>query len=81
MTKVGAPLPHSCGKCEARWGGFKTCHCSGCHETFSTPGNFDRHRERGVKCKTGQESGLVVHSRGSYNVWLQAAEQLEGENS
>lgn len=42
---IGAPrLPHVC-RCGVRWGGWKTAHCTACHETFSTVANFDKHRQ------------------------------------
>lgn len=46
MTK----LPHSCGKCDARWSGLNTAHCAadGCHRTFSGVSAFDLHRIGGV---------------------------------
>lgn len=36
----------TCGGCAAEWTGAGKCHCSGCHETFSGIGLFDRHRSR-----------------------------------
>lgn len=30
--------------CSARFGGVKTCHCTECHATFTTPSAFDKHR-------------------------------------
>lgn len=41
--------PFGANCCDARWGGFNTAHCASCHVTFSTVGNFDRHR-RGGEC-------------------------------
>ena len=43
-----------CPRCEARWGGLKTAHCAACHNTFTTVGNFDRHR-------TGDHSKSTRH--------------------
>lgn len=34
----------TCGGCTSTWGGLTRAHCSGCHLTFSTAGNFDKHR-------------------------------------
>jgi hypothetical protein len=34
----------SCGGCPARWSRTRIAHCGACHRTFSTVGNFDRHR-------------------------------------
>lgn len=54
----------SCGRCSARWSGTAKAHCaaSGCHRTFSTVSNFDRHRtidgERGA-CRDPQDIGLI----------------------
>lgn len=48
------PPPHSCGGCDARWGGFRIAHCAACHRTFSTPANFDRHR---AGSKDGRKPG------------------------
>lgn len=39
----------TCRKCNREWTGLKMAHCGACHETFSTPANFDKHRDRG-KC-------------------------------
>lgn len=61
------PGPHGCGRCPARWGGFKTCHCSACHETFSTARNFDAHQTVNG-CRNPEESGLKIGSRG---IWVQ----------
>lgn len=33
-----------CPRCQARWSGFKTAHCTSCHETFTTVSAFDKHR-------------------------------------
>lgn len=32
-----------CG-CGATWTGKSTCHCGGCHRTFSSLSGFDRHQ-------------------------------------
>jgi hypothetical protein len=37
-------LRHTCKGCDASWTGLKMCHCSACHQTFSTVALFDRHR-------------------------------------
>lgn len=62
-TKRGA---HSCGGCDNRWNGLAACHCSGCHETFSSVSGFDRHR-RGGECLKPAEIGLVRDGRGSWS--------------
>ena len=50
--------PIGCSGCGTRWSGLNTCHCGGCHETFTSVGAFDRHR-RGGKCLDPAEIGLV----------------------
>ena len=50
--------PIGCSGCRGRWSGLNTCHCGGCHETFTSAGAFDRHR-RGGKCLDPREIGLV----------------------
>jgi len=55
------PFGSNC--CDARWGGFNTSHCAACHVTFSTVGNFDRHRRGGV-CVDPAEFGMAVNKRG-----------------
>ncbi|NMO00854.1 hypothetical protein HH308_06455 [Gordonia sp. TBRC 11910] len=51
-----------CPRCPAWWTGRAACHCSGCHETFTSVSGFDAHR-RGSACKTPQETGLVRADR------------------
>lgn len=74
-------LPHSCG-CGKRWGGSPDgpAHCSGCHETFSTVGNFDRHR-REFACRPPAEIGLIERTRhtaaGDYMVWQMPGQDEE----
>lgn len=38
MTTTG------CAKCTNRWSGLNTAHCPACHETFTSPSAFDKHR-------------------------------------
>lgn len=59
---------HGCLVCGKRWGGSKTCHCSVCHELFSTVSNFDRHRPSRDGCLTPADAGLVRSTR-SPGVW------------
>ena len=33
-----------CPRCQNRWTGFKTVHCTGCHQTFTGISAFDKHR-------------------------------------
>ncbi len=42
---VNRQQPHACAGCDARWGGFNTSHCSGCHRTFTGLTAFDKHRD------------------------------------
>jgi hypothetical protein len=66
-------LPHGCGGCDTRWGGFRTAHCGACHETFTTPANFDLHRagskdkrhDQG-ECSDPATRGLVINERGPW---------------
>lgn len=53
---------HTCGGCTTRWTGEKIAHCASCHESYSTPSNFDRHRHNG-KC-IANPKGLVKGKRG-----------------
>lgn len=54
-----------CGGCPARWGAFGAAHCAACHVTFSTAGNFDRHRAS-FECREPASVGLVLNERGSW---------------
>lgn len=49
---------HTCA-CGARWTGTRMAHCGACHATFTTVGNFDRHRRGGRGCREPAEAGLV----------------------
>ena len=63
----------ACPRCPAEWGGTNTAHCgaAGCHQTFTGPTAFDKHRagygERG-QCKSPARVGLVEAGRG-YSCW------------
>lgn len=46
--QVGCPSPPVASK---------VCHCTVCHENFTTPASFDRHRHRG-QCRKPAEAGL-----------------------
>lgn len=39
--------PFQCKDCGRQWTGQEVCHCTACHETFSTEDNFDGHRKHG----------------------------------
>lgn len=71
----------TCSGCPATWTGVNICHCSGtgCHETFSTPAWFDKHRVRGkcvdpakLKVKEGVHAGEPLLKRGSGGKWIGA---------
>lgn len=53
--------------CEARWNGLRTSHCSNCHQTFTAPSAFDRHR-RGGQCLAPDTVGLGDAGR-AYPCW------------
>lgn len=68
---MSAPIGTNC--CDARWGGLKTCHCSACHNTFTSITAFDKHRtgshalsER--TCLEPSAVGLVLTGR-DYPCW------------
>lgn len=66
-----------CGRCSARWGGSKTAHCAACHETFTTPANFDSHQHYG-KCRPPKTRGLIVGARG---LWCHPKEEHQDDES
>lgn len=55
-------------RCGAAWGGLVTSHCGACHHTFTTVGNFDRHRRDGG-CLVPTECGFEVKQRAGYTAW------------
>jgi hypothetical protein len=57
---------HACG---AVWNGTAAAHCGGCHETFSTVGNFDKHRRNGT-CLDPVAAGLHLNTTRGYPVWM-----------
>lgn len=61
-------------RCGATWGGGSQAHCAACHRTFSTVGNFDRHRltrNDGERiCVDPGKRGLVPGGRAT-TVWMQ----------
>lgn len=63
---------NTCRGCPTRWTGLTTSHCAGCHETFTTVSNFDRHR-RGGECVRPSSAGLIASQRGGNAVWHQPA--------
>jgi len=67
VADVTARHAYGCARCESRWDGLNTAHCCACHQTFTTPGVFDKHRRDG-KCLPPQEAGLVL-TRRAYRCW------------
>lgn len=65
-------MVNTCSKCPTRWSGTQTCHCSGCHLTFTGLTAFDKHRKN-FTCQSPQDVGLVQHRRGGdafkYEAW------------
>lgn len=64
MTRHG----YTCG-CGAGWTGERMAHCGACHATFTTVGNFDKHRRGGSGCREPREAGLVGRERTTGVVW------------
>jgi hypothetical protein len=65
--------PHHCNGCANRWNGCNTCHCAGCHMTFTNIRAFDHHRRSG-RCLPPATVGLVQSGR-SYECWEQRDER------
>lgn len=63
----------NCNGCTQTWTGLKYAHCASCHETFSTVGNFDRHRRSGV-CISPQGCGMT---RTHTSVWVDAKKRSD----
>ena len=63
--------------------GGPACKCSVCNEVFSTPDNFDKHRElvnrRNYRreCRDPATVGLVL---GKYNTWVTEQAWFNDEN-
>lgn len=71
----GNRLPHSCGRCARRWSGQAMCHCSACHETFSSVSSFDSHRSRGECLDPSKIKKLARKESASGVVWISAGER------
>lgn len=71
QTPQRASLTAAC-RCGTRWSGERAAHCAaaGCHQTFTTVGNFDRHR-RGGTCHDPATIGLTERTRSGYTLWSQ----------
>jgi hypothetical protein len=52
------------------WVGTGKAHCARCCQTFSTPGNFDKHRVKGF-CTDPLDVGLKLNQR---QVWITEGE-------
>ena len=52
----------TCPRCRKQWGGMNTCHCGGCHFTFTGITAFDAHR-RGSICNSPIGIGLEPNDR------------------
>lgn len=63
---------NSCGNCDVKWTGDRTCHCGACHLTFTCLSAFDTHR-KDFGCLHPGAVGLVTHERGGrefrYEAW------------
>lgn len=72
-----APVyPHICGGCGRRWSGHAECHCSACHQHFSSVATFDKHvtsaghvQPGGLRGKDGKPVLMPVQ-RKSGVVWV-----------
>jgi hypothetical protein len=49
-------------RCGARWTGFRTTHCGGCHATFGGLTVFDRHRRDGRCLNPAQLDGVELRN-------------------
>lgn len=67
LADVTVRHAYGCPHCWSRWDGLKTAHCAACHETFTTPGVFDKHR-RDSKCLPPPDAGLLLTAR-AYRSW------------
>lgn len=68
-TEPNRHLPHTCGRCGSRWAGTNTAHCAAdCHQTFTSPRSFDKHRLNG-ECRPPATVGLVALERAGYTAW------------
>lgn len=65
----------TCSGCDKTWSGLKMAHCSQCHETFSTVGNFDKHRVShggGTKCVRPEDCDMIQNQNGT---WMKNGER------
>lgn len=61
-------LPHTDGRCGARWGKRVEAHCYTCHETFQDIDAYDAHAPKGI-CAGPSSAGLVLVGKCVYRVW------------
>lgn len=47
-------MSYSCRDCKRKWTGQAECHCTGCHESFTSESIFTKHQPSG-KCLTPDE--------------------------
>jgi hypothetical protein len=65
-----------CATCGAEWDGFKICHCSLCHLTFTAVGGFDFHRTGPAadrRCRTQAELTEKGYEPNSHGQWRKPA--------
>ena len=65
-----------CSTCGAEWFGFKICHCSTCHLTFTAVGGFDFHRigpADARRCRTTAELTDKGYEPNSHDQWRKPA--------
>jgi hypothetical protein len=63
-----------CGRCGAEWTGYNTCHCAGCHRTFTGITAFDQHRSGSHAwgqrhCLDPATVGLVAVTKRYWSGW------------
>lgn len=68
------PPSHRCGpNCTKDWGPTRKAHCARCGRNFSTPANFDKHRDANKgECKPPYKAGLEFNWK--RNCWQQPGE-------
>jgi hypothetical protein len=73
MTTPTPAQSGTCTQCGAGWGGLKTAHCAGCHQTFTAITAFDKHRTGSHpnatrQCLDPATVGLIDAGR-AYQCW------------
>ena len=62
--------PFACPRCDTRWGGPLTCHCTACHRTFSGITAFDKHRTGShTKGRSCLDPETAVFERADGTTW------------